>query len=72
MGGLFSSFGIPKILIADNNPFNSFECREFSTECDFEIITSSPLYAKSKKIFWKKQKIKLKFMLVWKYSIKRY
>lgn len=44
---IFSSFGVPKTLIADNNPFNSFECREFARKWDFEILTSSPLHAKS-------------------------
>jgi hypothetical protein len=44
---IFSRFGIPNIIIADNVPFNSFECREFSKEYGFIIETSSPLYPRS-------------------------
>jgi hypothetical protein len=44
---VFSTFGIPLKLIADNNPFNSFECREFARKWDFSIVTSSPHYPRS-------------------------
>lgn len=44
---IFSQFGIPKIIIADNVPFGSFECKSFATKWNIEIITSSPLYPKS-------------------------
>lgn len=44
---IFSHFGIPKIVIADNMPFGSYECTEFAKKLDFKIITSSPHYPKS-------------------------
>lgn len=44
---MFSSFGIPKLVIADNNPFSSLEFRNFSDEWNFNINTSSPYYPKS-------------------------
>lgn len=43
----FSRYGIPKILIADNMPFGSFEFKKFAEEWKFKIITSSPRYPKS-------------------------
>lgn len=43
----FSNFGIANTLIADNNPFNSFEFKTFSQQWNFQISTSSPRYAKS-------------------------
>ncbi|KAK3916268.1 hypothetical protein KUF71_006136 [Frankliniella fusca] len=36
-----------KKIIADNQPFNSVECKEFSKEWDFEWVTTSPTYARS-------------------------
>lgn len=44
---MFASFGLPRIIIADNVPFNSFECKQFAQKFDITIITSSPLYPKS-------------------------
>ncbi|KAI8128832.1 hypothetical protein CVS40_1690 [Lucilia cuprina] len=44
---VFSRFGIPKVIIADNMPFASFECIEFSNRWNFKIITSSPNYPRS-------------------------
>lgn len=44
---VFSGLGIPKLVIADNVPFGSRECREFAERWDFEIVTSSPRYPKS-------------------------
>lgn len=44
---IFSRNGIPKVIIADNVPFNSFECREFSKSLDFKFETSSPRYPRS-------------------------
>lgn len=44
---VFASYGIPKIIIADNMPFGSYECRNFAKENDIEIITSSPHYPQS-------------------------
>ena len=39
---VFSCLGIPKVIIADNVPFDSNECRDFAKRWNFEIITSSP------------------------------
>lgn len=61
---IFSRWGIPKIVIGDNNPFNSHECREFSRRLNFEIKTSSPHYPKGKK-YSKKQKISNKYKAVY-------
>lgn len=44
---IFTEHGFPKKIIADNMPFNSFECRKFAKEWDINIITSSPHYAQS-------------------------
>lgn len=44
---IFSRFGIPKIIVADNIPFNSQEMRNFANEWDFSIHTSSPYHPKS-------------------------
>jgi hypothetical protein len=47
--GRNSKFGIPLQLIVDNNPFNSFDCQEFASKCDFSIVTSSSPQNASKK-----------------------
>lgn len=44
---IFSTFGYPHIIIADNVPFGSFECREFAKKHDIKIETTSPTYAQS-------------------------
>lgn len=44
---VFSRNGIPKVIIADNMPFDSYECRAFAKSLDFEFETSSPHYPKS-------------------------
>lgn len=44
---IFTSYGFPQIIIADNMPFGSYECKNFAKENDFEIITSSPRYSQS-------------------------
>lgn len=44
---VFSRFGIPETLIADNMPFNSLELRQFAQEWNFQIITTSPYHSKS-------------------------
>lgn len=44
---IFSVHGIPRQLIADNMPFNSFKFHEFAKQWNFEIITSSPHYPRS-------------------------
>lgn len=43
----FASFGYPIIIIADNMPFGSYECREFARKHDFKFETSSPGYPQS-------------------------
>ena len=44
---IFSRYGIPEIVIADNMPFNSFEMESFAREFGFQIKTSSPEYPQS-------------------------
>lgn len=44
---IFSRNGIPRVIIADNMPFSSLECREFAKSLDFRFETSSPHYPKS-------------------------
>jgi len=44
---VFSTHGIPEIVIADNMPFDSYECKQFSKEWNFTFRTSSPNYPKS-------------------------
>lgn len=44
---LFGGLDIPKEVIADNMPFGSNKCLQFSKEWNFKITTSSPYYAKS-------------------------
>jgi len=45
--GIFSRFGIPRVLVADNMPFNSHQFQSFAKLWNFEIVTSSPDYAQS-------------------------
>lgn len=44
---LFSRFGIPKLIIADNVPFSSYEFKQFARSWNFEIETTSPYHPKS-------------------------
>ncbi|KAE8738527.1 hypothetical protein FOCC_FOCC015990, partial [Frankliniella occidentalis] len=44
---IFSTHGIPEIIFGDNNPLNSYECREYATSIGSSIITSSPEYPRS-------------------------
>ncbi|GBL82017.1 Uncharacterized protein K02A2.6 [Araneus ventricosus] len=44
---VFSTHGIPKIIVCDNMPFASIKMKKFSREWGFEIVNSSPRYAKS-------------------------
>lgn len=44
---IFTTFGYPHIIIADNMPFGSFECNQFANKHDFKIRTTSPNYAQS-------------------------
>lgn len=44
---IFSSNGIPEEVTCDNQPFNSFKCREFAKDWEFKFTYSSPYYPKS-------------------------
>ena len=45
---LFSTHGIPDIIVSDNGPqFSSDAFRLFTTECDFGHVTSSPKYPRA-------------------------
>ncbi|GBL82297.1 Uncharacterized protein K02A2.6 [Araneus ventricosus] len=44
---VFSIHGIPKIIVCDNMPFASIKMKKFYREWRFEIVNSSPRYAKS-------------------------
>lgn len=44
---VFSRFGSPDIMIADNVPYNSAQMKDFAREWNFEIVTRSPNYAQS-------------------------
>ena len=44
---MFARYGIPDEVIADNMPFGSAEMRQFASQRDFKITTSSPEYPAS-------------------------
>lgn len=44
---LFATFGIPGIIVADNQPFASYYCHQYVDNCKIKIVTSSPYYPKS-------------------------
>lgn len=44
---IFATHGIPNFVVADNVPFNSYECSKFANEWNFQFIYSSPRYPKS-------------------------
>lgn len=44
---VFSYFGIPKEIVADHVPFDSFQCRQFADEWGFKFTYSSPRYPQS-------------------------
>ena len=44
---IFARHGIPRIVMANNMPFNSKEFAEFVKSWDFQIVTSSPTYPQS-------------------------
>ncbi|KAF0745995.1 Integrase catalytic domain-containing protein, partial [Aphis craccivora] len=44
---VFSRFGIPKIIVADNNPFNSIEFLKFCKQWDIKLSTCSPYFHQS-------------------------
>ena len=43
----FSTHGIPRFIVADNMPFNSYLFKQFCQSNDIELVTSSPHYPKS-------------------------
>lgn len=44
---VFSRNGIPNVIVADNMPFGSYECKQFAKSLDFKFENSSPRYPKS-------------------------
>lgn len=44
---IFTCFGYPHVIVADNMPFGSFECKEFANKHDIQIITTSPNYSQA-------------------------
>jgi hypothetical protein len=44
---VFSCFGIPQIVIADSNPFGSYDFKMFSNDWKFKIVTTSPNYPRA-------------------------
>ena len=44
---IFTRFGYPHIIIADNVPFGSYECKEFAKKHDMKFVTTSPRYPQS-------------------------
>lgn len=44
---IFATHGIPKKLVADNQPFASKEFIEFAKKWSFEIVNTSPVYPRS-------------------------
>lgn len=44
---VFTRFGFPEILYADNNPYNSSEMKEFANKFNFKLEFSSPYHHKS-------------------------
>ena len=47
MNKTFARHGIPERLIADNMPFSSLKFKNFASEWEIEVVTSSPHYPKS-------------------------
>lgn len=45
--GLFSVYGIPEVLVADNNPLNCPEFIKFAEAWDFHVIFTSPRYSQA-------------------------
>jgi hypothetical protein len=44
---VFSTHGLPRIFMADNMPFSSFELRKYFRDREIELKTSSPHYPRS-------------------------
>ena len=42
MKEMFARHGIPERLIADNMPFSSLKFKNFASEWEIEVVTSSP------------------------------
>ncbi|KAK9686476.1 hypothetical protein QE152_g37161 [Popillia japonica] len=46
---IFSTYGVPKVVVSDNMPFNSYTLNEFAKEWGFELRTVSPNYPKAQR-----------------------
>lgn len=44
---LFSTHGIPRYIVCDNNPFNSYKFKKFAQDYNFDIVHSSPYHHQS-------------------------
>lgn len=44
---MFAVHGVPKTILADNMPFNSYLMQSFAKDWGFDMVTSSPHYPKS-------------------------
>ena len=78
---MFARHGIPERLIADNMPFSSLKFKNFESEWEIEVVTSSPHYLKSNGFVERNvQKIKqllrkqmspsrMRFLLYWNFAI---
>ena len=44
---VFTTHGYPEIIFGDNNPLNSYECKQYAQSIGSSIETSSPEYARS-------------------------
>ena len=81
MKAMFARHGIPERLIADNMPFSSLKFKNFASEWEIEVVTSSPHYLKSNGLVERNvQKIKqllrkqmspsrMRFLLYWNFAI---
>ena len=47
MKDMFARHGIPESLIIDNMPFNGLKFKNFASEWEIDVVTSSPHYPKS-------------------------
>ena len=81
MKAMFARHGIPERLIADNMPFSSLKFKNFESEWEIEVVTSSPHYLKSNgfvernvqtiKQLLRKQMSpsRMRFLLYWNFAI---
>ena len=50
MKHMFTCHGIPERLLADSMPFNSLEFKNFASDWEIEVVTSSLHYPKSNRL----------------------